>query len=360
MDQSAPQKDPMTKGVVGIQNMGNTCYCNSTIQLLRTCSDWDIYCITMPVSDELKKEAETDANKRILLAYQDILTSIWSAYLPAYVRPLGFLSEVGKAVRGTVYESFGMPVPNDSHEYLVYLLDHFHEALNQPITYNHIVASDHATPLEKMRVLAENGWNRYRSKNNSKLVDLFFGMMRKTIHCTNCNNETHQWEVFNSLKIPCEGITFMDWIRNEVNETSQIEGYSCDACKGKHVAVLTSHIWSLPSNLFITLRRFTYDGRKNMISCPYQGDELSLHSFFAKESPSLNESWTYELRGISDHHGTHLGGHYTAQCKHPLSQAWWWYDDEKAHSMEHPRFTPSNYVFFFKRKPRHLFDENDL
>lgn len=343
------KKDPMTKGVVGIQNMGNTCYCNATIQLLRTCSDWDVYCITLSISEEFKKQSETDANKRILLAYQDILTSLWSAYLPAYVRPLGFLSEVGKAVKGTLYESFGLPVPNDSHEYLVYLLDHFHEALNEPLPFIETLVPNNATKHERMRILAENGWNRYRSKNNSKIVDLFFGMMRKTIHCTNCRNDTYQWEVFNSIKVPCEGSTFIDWIKNEINEISTIEGYSCNNCKGKYNATIQTHLWSLPTNLFITIRRFTYDGRKNMTPCPYQGDNLSLTDFFAEESPSFNQPNVYELRGVSDHHGTHMGGHYTAQCKHTISQKWWWYDDEKAYGMDQPRFTPSNYIFFFKQ-----------
>jgi len=34
-----PQIDASLKGVVGIQNMGNTCYCNSTLQLIRACPE---------------------------------------------------------------------------------------------------------------------------------------------------------------------------------------------------------------------------------------------------------------------------------------------------------------------------------
>ena len=81
----------MDKGIVGIQNMGNTCYCNSTIQLLRTCPDWNIVCIT----NDFTNLKETNA-KKILLAYQDILKSLWSASKPAYVRPLGFINEIKK------------------------------------------------------------------------------------------------------------------------------------------------------------------------------------------------------------------------------------------------------------------------
>ena len=346
---ASEQKDPRLKGVVGIQNMGNTCYCNSTIQLLRACSEWDVFCLTQPFLEQLAAIPETDGNKRILLAYQDILKSLWSAYMPAYVRPLGFISEVCKAVKGTLYEPFGMPVPNDSHEYLVYLLDHFHEALKTTREHTDHPIPPHASPVERMRILASNGWNRHVSKNQSKVVDLFFGMTRKTTHCTNCNNDSYRWEVFNSLKVPCEGATFMDWIQKEVNETSEISDYVCNSCNGRHRATIHMHLWSLPENLFITLRRFNYDGRKIMSPCPYQGDIISLRDCFAPEAPSREEKWDYELRGVSDHHGSHMGGHYTAQFKHPISQEWWWMDDERARQLTQPQFSASNYIFFFKK-----------
>jgi ubiquitin C-terminal hydrolase len=343
------EANPEVKGVVGIQNMGNTCYANSTLQLLRACSEWDAFCLSQNFVEKLSHLPETDANRRILLAYQDILRSLWSAYLPAYVRPLGFISEVCKAVKGTVYEAFGMPVPNDSHEYLVYLLDHFHEALKT--TTNHVEKEipANATPVDRMRILAENGWNRFLSHHSSPVVQLFFGMMRKTVQCTNCANRTYQWEVFNSLKVPCEGATLEEWIQREVNEQSEIEGYQCDHCKGRHLAKKSSHLWKLPDNLFVTLHRFNYNGHKNMTTCPYHGDAISFQPFFAEESEEAGQMWKYEIRGVSDHHGTHMGGHYTAQFKHPITQQWWGFDDERARPLANPEFSATNYIFFFKK-----------
>lgn len=342
------KKDPSLKGVVGIQNMGNTCYCNSTLQLLRACPEWNAFCLTQNFAERLQDISEENNYKRILLAYQDILKSLWSAHKPAYVRPLGFISEVRKAVKGTVYEMFGIPVPNDSHEYLVYLLDNFHEAIKTQEPYVEQTLPSDASSYDKMRIMAENGWNKFASRNQSEVVQLFFGMMRKTIQCTNCQNCTYQWEVFNSLKIPCEGTTFQEWIEHETKE-SEIEGYHCESCNGRHLAILRSHLWKLPHSLFLTLRRFQYDGSKNMTKCPYEGETISFTTFFAEESNEPSRYWSYELRGVSDHHGTHMGGHYTAQWKHPLSGEWWWFDDETARKLEGPTFTSSNYIFFFKR-----------
>jgi ubiquitin C-terminal hydrolase len=349
------KKDPSLKGVVGIQNMGNTCYCNSTLQLIRACPEWNAFCLTQNFVEQLKNVPEENTYKKILLAYQDILKSLWSAYKPAYVRPLGFISEVRKAVKGTVYEMFGIPVPNDSHEYLVYLLDCFHEAIKTEIPYIEKSLDSAKSEEERMILRAENGWNKFLSKNNSEVVHRFFGMMRKTIHCTKCENNSYQWEVFNSLKVPCEGQTFQEWIHNEVKD-SEIEGYHCENCtkltpgNDRHLAKIYSHIWKLPHSLFITLRRFNWDGKKNMTACPYSGENVGFNEFFAAESTDPSRFWIYELRGVSDHHGSHMGGHYTAQFKHPISGEWWWIDDETANKQGRAQFSASNYIFFFRRQ----------
>jgi ubiquitin C-terminal hydrolase len=344
-----PEAPPEWKGVVGIQNMGNTCYCNTTLQLIRAVPEWTVFCLTHSMAERTKHLPPEDPNRRILLAYQDILSSLWSAHRPAYVRPIGFLNEVRKAVIGTPYEMFAAPVQNDSHEYLVYLLDHFHEAMRTELPYTPVPLPEQATPEQKMRILAHNGWAAYLSKNNSPIVHFFFGMMRKTIQCQTCHTATYQWEVFNTLKIPCEGQTFYEWMEKEANERSEIEGYRCETCKEKRVATLSSHLWHTPSHLFMTLRRFHFNGQKNMTPCPYQGSTLSLQPFFAPESDHESKNYQYEIRGVSDHHGTHMGGHYTAQFKHPLTGQWWIIDDERTYPRPGPEFTASNYIFYFRR-----------
>ncbi len=334
-------KDMSLKGVVGIMNMGNTCYVNSTIQLLRASPEWNTYCITTNFEEVFNKY---DTNhKKVLIEYQDILKALWSAYNPAYIRPAKFISEIRKIVKDTVYESFGLPMPNDSHEYLVYLLDNFHEALNKKTEYKPI-----PNPSNDMQIMANNGWNEFISKNMSPIIDIFFGMMRKTIECNSCKNKSYKWEVFNSLKIPCEGSTFLEWIKNECKE-GEIEGYACEKCSNKSNAAIYTHIWKLPSNLFITLRRFNYNGRKNMTPCPYSGESLNFKEFFAKESSDQSREWKYELHGISDHHGSHLGGHYTAQLRHPITNQWWWIDDERCNKIDSPRYNSSNYIYLFRR-----------
>jgi ubiquitin C-terminal hydrolase len=86
-----------------------------------------------------------------------------------------------------------------------------------------------------------------------------------------------------------------------------------------------------------------------MTHCPYNGTKISFKEFFAEESDDPMRDMEYELQGVSDHHGTHMGGHYTAQFKHPISKEWWWFDDEQAQKLDQPRFSSSNYIFFLRK-----------
>ncbi len=65
--------DPSLKGVIGLMNLGNTCYANSVIQILRSISDLSVYILNESLSS---KCINLDSNPvKILLGYQDLLKS---------------------------------------------------------------------------------------------------------------------------------------------------------------------------------------------------------------------------------------------------------------------------------------------
>jgi ubiquitin C-terminal hydrolase len=78
------------------------------------------------------------------------------------------------------------------------------------------------------------------------------------------------------------------------------------------------------------------------------GETLNFADFFASESDDISKKWNYDVCGVSDHHGSHMGGHYTAQFKHPVTKEWWWIDDESCHKLEGPRFGNSNYIYLLQ------------
>jgi ubiquitin C-terminal hydrolase len=186
------------------------------------------------------------------------------------------------------------------------------------------------------------------------VVDLFFGMMRKTIECSECHAKNYKWETFNVFKIPCKGTTLQEWFKSELSVTD-IEGRDCEPCKmagkGRQNAQMYSHIWQLPSSLFVAIKRFeAADGRKNAQPTPYDGAPINFADHFAPESTHLSRHYMYECRAIADQHGGQHGGHYSAQMSHPVTNDWWWMDDAMSQQMPGPRFMGSNYVLYFRRK----------
>ena len=80
------------KGVVGIQNMGNTCYCKSTLQLIRACPEWSAYCISHLTKEQLslvlQRQCELEQKLDIIYTSYALKISIkqfWQANLWDYL-----------------------------------------------------------------------------------------------------------------------------------------------------------------------------------------------------------------------------------------------------------------------------------
>ena len=129
-------------GLAGLANIGNTCYANSVIQALRMIPSWTA------LIDRTDLQLNDGPHQKVFLAYQDIARTLWtkSAVKGAICRPMAFWKEIREAVAGTVYDNFRSSQPQDSHEFLVYLLDQCHEALKTPLSPDatHLDRSLHA------------------------------------------------------------------------------------------------------------------------------------------------------------------------------------------------------------------------
>jgi len=340
-------EDKRMRGILGLANLGNTCYMNATIQALRHCPEWTLYCTQNRVQEHI-----TDPKKScsvMTLAYQDLLKSIWGGTGPGYVRPLDFYSKLSDSVRGTIYDDFMRRTPQDAHEFLVWLLDQMYMGTQKEVN----IAVRNEASLAPMTLQAVKGWKAAFEKQYSPLTDLVFGMYRIQYECKGCAAVHTRWETFNTLKVSLaqkedgSPMTLEEMIEHEFRD-EEIEGYHCDACKEKPTAIRRVTIWRLPKILIVTLKRFTPMGTRDNRPLNYDGHALTLGSSFAPESHEQSKTHSYKLFSTVDHHGHHMGGHYPAQTYNPVWKVWHLYDDETAHSIEKPRFGPSTYIMMFR------------
>ena len=341
---SEHEKDPKMRGIVGLANVGNTCYMNAVLQAFRHCPEWTLFCTKGRV-DEHIHDKESSSSK-VLYAYKDILKSLWAGTGPAYVMPRGFFEQLRQVVTGTIYEDFIRRTPQDAHEFLVWLLDQMYMATQKKI---HLTPSTN-TLVGSMKHLAFEGWKDAFEKEYSPLTDLIFGMNRIQYTCSHCRAIHIRWETFNTFKItPKKNTEWLDCIKAEFT-SEEIEGYDCESCKGKHKTTKQIEIWRLPKVLMFTIRRFTPMGTKDTTSIQYDGDTLNFSSLFAAESQEPKKN--YILFGTVDHHGSMGGGHYTAQCLNPVWNNWHLYDDDSAHSIQKPILGSNTYIMFFRLQNR--------
>jgi ubiquitin C-terminal hydrolase len=336
-----------TRGVLGLANLGNTCFINAVIQALRNCPEWTIFCTKDKIQDYI-----SDPEKPctiMLLAYQDLLKSIWGGSGPGYVKPYDFYNKLRHVVRGTIYDTFTNRGQQDSHEFLVWILDQMYMATQKPVEIT--IRNEEALP--PMTLSAIKGWKHSFEKAYSPLTDLVFGMYRIQYRCTGCNTTHTRWETFNTLKVSIKhdssGNSYpLDKLLELEFAEEDIDGYECDACKQKTLTKKSVSIWRLPKLLILTLKRFTPMGTRDNSPFNYDGEPVSFKNVFSSESKEDTKFKAYKVFGTVDHHGNHNGGHYTAQTFSPVWKVWHLYDDESAHAINAPQFGVYTYMMFFR------------
>lgn len=172
------------KGVVGIRNIGNTCYMNSVLQCLSN---------TKSLTDTVL--GDTDADGKLIRVYRDLLSRIWTANDSHPVDTTSFKSAFQRlSPRFAGYEQ------QDSQEFLRLLLDRLHMDVNRVKVKPRTPAPDPDETL-KDNALAAHYWQRYLATDNSTVVDLFAGQLKSTLECSVCGHKSITFEV--RTRVPC-------------------------------------------------------------------------------------------------------------------------------------------------------------
>jgi ubiquitin C-terminal hydrolase len=332
---------PAEKGVIGIMNMGNTCYMNSAIQALRSYPEFTIMC-THGFLEKECADKTTDPYK-IVVGLSELVQSLLSGSRPHVVRPSGFLDAVRAVVAGTIYEDFVRRVPQDAHEYVVWLLDQLYMASARPAPIT--AAADNA---------AAQAWKTAFEKSWSPLASLFFGLLRISYSCSACSAVHHRFETFNVLKItPREDMSWTDCIREELTQEETIEGYACETCekegRPRADARRTMSVWKLPKLLILTVKRYGSFGERINTPVIYDNSDLKFTELYAKESAHPSKDKWYKTFATVDHLGRGMGGgHYVAQAWSFFWKRWFMYDDDIVQGLEGPAYGRNTYMIFMR------------
>jgi len=286
----------------GLQNIGNTCYLNSALQVLINC--------TILTKFVLNNEFNSEGLK------------IYKKFLHDY-----FTNKISTPDKLKIYVSkkhdrFTGGRQHDAHDFMISLMD----ILNDEFIEEHKI-----NPKSILNI------------DMKDLMDTLFDTATSSIiYCDETNEKTKNRIGEKILSVPLpdkNNVTIFDCLK-EFSKIEKLDGdnkWYSEKNKKYYDVYKRLYIRGYPKYLIIHIKRFTHFGftKKNN------------KSVMADETLQLNDS-TYTLRGMVNHMGNSGGGHYISLIKE--DNKWFCCNDSNV-SEEHniDRYINNSYIYLYVR-----------
>ncbi|KAG6908896.1 hypothetical protein DXG01_002874 [Tephrocybe rancida] len=354
--------------VCGLENLGNTCYMNATLQCLYATAPFMSFFKDYPWEKSINMVNTLGTRGQITKAFETLLKDMWAQRQSSIKQRLNLcLGMVRKY--DAQYEGFNQ---HDSQEFLTFLLDKMHEDLNRVLTRP---AEPRLSPQQELaleqrdpRRAIDEEWEKWQSSNDSVIVDLFQGQFKNRLQCSTCTRTSTTYNAFSilQLSIPLHGPVPLQKCLDNLFHEEELKGdnrWDCPSCKAKRNATKRLSLARLPPILVIHLKRFQTNGRgagkiDTFVQCPTKYLEIHASPDMPDETQGGGSGdprtqvapYKYELYGVTNHHGQLNSGHYTAHIH--TAGDWYRISDTNISRLTSPVVTSEAYVLFYKRVNR--------
>ena len=308
-------------GIIGLQNIGATCYMNATLQCFSNTPKLRSYLLNKDNYSDLENNKES--TNKLSFALAEVLKNLWEVLTQRDYPPNHFknvISEMNPLFKGIK--------ANDPKDLILFLLETMHNELNKAPNENLKTNYIDDTYFESVFY---DFYQNYMNKNKSIIAEEFNGYTNSMTSCGYCRTTIHNVQTFNILFFPLEEIRkFMNYKHNNVwikdgfqfyQKNNIFPSFYCNKCKYLCQSINTNRLIYTPKTLIINLNR----GRGLEYNVNIIFDEyLNIREFiFSPESP-----YYYELTGVICHFGSNdEGGHFIAYCKNSNNCEWYKFND---------------------------------
>ena len=276
----------------GLQNHGNTCFMNATLQCLTYTAPFVNYLIYDNHNGSCKLEGFC-----MSCAMQDhVARCMTSSDKAIDTKP--FVDNLESIAK---HMTFGNQ--EDAHEFLRYALDAMQKSS--------LGGRKDLDPL---------------SKETTVINQIFGGYLRNQIVCVKCHAVDTKFEHFMDLNLSINDITTLNEAVDKFVVPECLEDYECSSCKEKGSTWKRFAIEASPNILTLQLNRFGGPCGKKLNHKVEFPEELDVRPFMTAED---GEPVMYKLYAVLVHAGaTCNSGHYLAFVKNSQQQ-WYVMNDQK-------------------------------
>ena len=332
------------KGLSGLSNLGNTCFINSCMQILSHTYEFNELLETNAIKQKVKKNHDA----ALLIEWDNLRKLLWTDN--CIVSPGKFIQTIHRVAQLKKIDLFTGFSQNDVSEFLLFLIDCFHNSISREITITILGKPMNDTDLTAIKCF-EMIKQRY-TKDYSEVWNLFYGIHVSVI--TRQDNQT----VISSTPEPYFMIDLPIPPNHKSPDLLDCFNYYCKGELIEHYKDETTNetinverklmFWSFPTILAIDLKRFnSHNFQKNqlLVSFPL---ELDLTDYVIGYKKS---NYKYELYGVCNHSGAVSGGHYTSYVKNAYGK-WYHFNDTSVSEVKHINSIVSAkaYVLFYRKK----------
>lgn len=336
-----------SKGYTGLQNLGNTCFLNSCMQALS-----HTYELTdLLQSSSYKKHLKSNIPENIIIdEWNNLRNIMWSQN--GIVAPKRFVYNIQQLAALKDRDLFTGWAQNDLPEFLLFLIECMHNSISRSVTMN--IKGRTKNKVDKLAISCYEMLKNIYSKEYSEIMDMFYGIYVSELSSKN-DNTIHSLRPESyfilDLEIPNNNSSLIDCF-DSFTSYEMLEGENAwfnEKTKQKEDVKKRITFWSFPKILIITLKRFSFDGRKkrqDLVQFPLENLDL------AKYVSGYNaKQYKYDLYAICNHSGGTTGGHYTSFVK-TFNNEWVHFNDTNIERNININkiITPKAYCLFYRKQ----------